>query len=288
MKKIAIITLLLGLIFSGCLKDSPNDNFNGLSPTVGFINAGLGYFSSDALTFSSDTLTVPMAINLASVNTLSKDITVTIGVDVTTANTYNATSAVKYVLMADSSYSLPVKTITIPSGKRIDTLNVSFYKHTFDPSKSYLLAISITDASGITIASNFQTHYFHVIGNPIAGTYEEYWSRWQTGDSSGGAATALYYKYDVGPVIFTPVDPTSIEVTSEGTGDVDSIYFTNNNGVLSNFAGKVLPLPTTDFTSNTAGTLEAADPATGYYRISFNYVNLSGSTRTIVNEYIKQ
>lgn len=288
MKKISIITILSGLLLTGCLKDDPNVDFSHPSTVVQFINAGLGYFSSDALLFKSDTLTVPITVNLASVNPLNKDITVSISVDDAAFNTYNGTSTTKYVKMADSSYSLPKKTVTIPAGKRIDTLYISFYKHTFDPSKSYLLPISITDASGITIASNFQTHYFHVIGNPIAGTYEQYWSRWNAADSLGGAASPnlVAYKEDEGTVTFSPIDPTSIEVTSLVTGDVDSLYFTNNNGVFSDFGVKVLPI--SGVTSNTSGVLEAADPATGYYRISFGYVNASGASRVVVNEYIKQ
>ena len=296
MKKISILTACIAALLTGCLKDDPNVDFGSLKPTVEIINSGLGYFSSASLTFPSDTLVVPIQINLASVNRLDKDITVTFGVDDQALQDYNSLGGAQYERMPDSSYSLPTTTVTIAAGQRLVTVDISFYHHTFDPSKSYMLPISITDADGVDLTSNFNTQYFHVIGNPIAGTYEQYWSRWNdVADTLSGEDGALYYKYDVGPVVFSPVDANTISVQSQGTGETNLISFTNTDGVLSDFTVAFDPAefdPNSPaylgVTATSGPFLLAADPITGYYRVYWTYLNSSGAARAIINEYIKE
>jgi hypothetical protein len=56
-----------------------------------------------------------------------------------------------------------------------------------DFTHNYMLPVKIADASGQTISGNFGVAYFHLIGNPIAGSYTHEWLRWngQTGAGTG-------------------------------------------------------------------------------------------------------
>ena len=93
---------------TGCLKDTRTVDFSTIKPTVKIINSGLGYFSGAALNFSSDTITVPIPINLASVNRLGKDMTMPLAVDDHALSDYNSSGGgLQYEKMADSSFSFP-------------------------------------------------------------------------------------------------------------------------------------------------------------------------------------
>jgi hypothetical protein len=292
MKKISILSICIAALLTGCLKDTPNVDFSTVKPTVMLINSGLGYFSSAALIFPSDTLTVPIQINLASVDRMNKDINVQLAVDDKALSDYNSTSGIQFEKMADSSYSFPTTSATIAAGQRLVTLNITFYKHTFDPSKSYMLPISITSADGVDLSSNFNTMYFHVIGNPIAGTYGELWTRWNASDTTGAPT---YDHLDVGPVVFSPVDATTISVQSQGTGETNIISFTNDNGTLTNFAVAFDPSEFDPSSPNYLGVtltsgpfLLYADPIVGAYNVYWEYNNSAGSHRCILNEYQKE
>ena len=154
-----------------------------------------------------------------------------------------------------------------------------------------MLPISITSGDGIELSSNFNTMYFHVIGNPIAGTYSELWTRWNASDTTGEPA---YDHVDVGPVVFSPVDATTISVVSQGTGETNIISFTNDNGTLSNFAVAFDPAQFDPSNSAYLGVtltsgpfLLYADPVLSGISRYWTYNNSSGSARCILNEYQK-
>lgn len=291
---IVYINLLAAVILSpSCVKDyrDGETNFSNVQPSVIIAEGGLSgnSFSNAALTFpGTDSVdTAHFHVNYAATNVAPTDEQVNLAVDSNALASYNGLNGLQYELMPDSDYSFTATQVTVPKGNNYTSaIPVTFYPDKIDPSKNFMLPISITSAPSGTIMSNNQnTIYFHAIGNPIAGTYEQYWSRWNASDSSGGSATALYYKYDVGPVVFAPNSPTQVQVTSQGTGETNIIDFENNNGVLSNFT-VTIPNNVAGITIGT-GNMDAADPAAGYYRVSFPYVNSSNLPRTIVNEYIK-
>ena len=93
---------------------------------------------------------------------------------------YNAISGVQFDAQPDSTFSLPVTTMTIKAGFRIAQFMVIYYPAKIDPTKSYMLPITLTDASGITISGNLATIYFHIIGNLLAGSYSQEWIRYNT------------------------------------------------------------------------------------------------------------
>lgn len=281
------IVLLLGS--SSCIKDKGykgETDFSNLQDHVTIVKGGLTYYSSAGVIFSgSDTANMTLMVNLASVNLPKAPVNVTIGVDAAKIAEYNAANNTNFQPVPTGSYKIASTTLTIPAGQQYAQTTVSFYKAALDPSVSYMLPVSITDASGKALTSNMNTAYYHVIGNPIAGNYEIYFSRWLAADSTGAPN---YHNSDQGSVTFSPSTPT--RVTTDGVfGDQVIIDFTNSGGVLSNFKAS-FPAGTAaavGVTSWGPPVVEVADPIHGYYKIYFQYVNSVG-TRTVVYQYVKQ
>jgi hypothetical protein len=290
-KFLALFGVLFVLSLSSCVKNyrANETDLNDLKPTVNIVEGGLYQFSSQALLFPSTDLTdtATFHVNYAAVNVAPVDEVFAISIDPAALTTYNGTGGVQYEILPDSCFSFTTTSATVSKGQTYSNpILVIVYPSKIDPTKNYMLPITIKQApAGVTISSNISTIYFHFIGNPIAGTYEQYWSRWNQADSAGGSGTAAYYLSDRGPVIFSPNSPTEISVTSAGTGETDIIDFTNNAGVLSNFT---VTIPALAGVTIGSPVMELADPIHGIYKVYFPYVNGSGASRVIVNTYIKQ
>lgn len=299
MKKFFIVASgIFAVLLSSCLKDKPDVDFSTLKPILqaeypaAASNAGLGsglqYFGGSALLYpasdASDTAIV--IINMDSPSPLGSAVTGTFGVIPTALTAYNADSlGLQYETMPDSDYTILDANFTIPAGKRIDTVRIVFFPGKIDPTHNYLLPAGITGAGSYAISQNFGLVYFHTIGNPIAGSYEEIWTRWNASDTSGAPA---FDHEDLGATLFAPVTPTQVAVTSLGTGETDEISFADTAGVLSNFTVSLDPLTGITYTlASPYAILEVADPIHGYYRVYFTYLNGSGAARCIINEYYK-
>ena len=284
------IRAFLLVLLSGCLKT--HDGFVDFTQTADFViltGAGTGNAKASNIALTKDTVQKTITVDLASKDNSNGDVTVTVAVDAAALTAYNTSFGTKYQPFPAGSYKLISDKVKIPAGQHYGTTTVEIYKSKLDPSKDYMLPISITDGGGRQLSSNQNTIYFNVIGNLIAGNYEQYGSRWLAADITGGASTANFYKDDAGEYAFAPTSSTQAQV--EGYfGETLIIDFTNNNGTLSNF--KV---------SNPPGTAAAlgvpswgppsfvvADPIHGYYRIITQYNNASGAVRTVVYDFIKK
>jgi hypothetical protein len=299
MKRISIITAsLLALGLSSCLKDKPNTDFTSTQGTYvaeistastnGTTDApsgGLQYFSGATLSFSGapDPDTVWFTVNIASDYAPTKDIPVTLGVDQQALANYNASGPpTTFAVFPDTTYTMPTKTGTVKAGQRLDTFYVFFHPGKIDPTQSYMLPISITQANGTTISGNMGTIYFHAIGNPLAGSYTQEWIRYNTATQTGTPAFD-----DILSGSFIPITPTEISAQSN-TGVDYLLSFSNNGGVLSNF--------TVAFPSSGAGsasragititggpTIVLADPVHRKFTFNFTYLNGSGAPRNITD-----
>ncbi len=171
MKKILYIICFFALALAGCLKDKTinSDGLGKIGTLVEIQDAGSDFFS-DAAVIGADTIKT-FVVNLASINTLSSDLTITVGLNDSARTAYNAANGTNYQKIPDSIYSLSVKTGVIKAGTRQVTFTVKFFASKFDPATSYLGTISILNAQGQTISGNFGTIYYHIIGNPLAGNY---------------------------------------------------------------------------------------------------------------------
>lgn len=283
------------ILLNSCVKSRSGDtDFSGLKPVVLIPEGGLNAFGAAALTFpgTDPTDTAYFHVNYAATNVAPADETVTLAVDQAALQAYNSTSSIQYALFPDSIYSFKATSVTVKKGNNYsDNVPLVVFPDKIDPTQSYMLPISIKGGpTGSTISGNFGTIYYHVIGNPIAGTYNIWrWRRWNAADSSG----TPNYDNQYGPTIFAPDDATTVEVGSGYyNGPRYVITFTNNGGVLSNFHVSLNPADLSTWPgvgiSLTAGpTIMAADPVHGFYQFTYT-VSSGGNPRTLIDTYSKQ
>jgi len=282
--------LLLAMVFlSSCLKDKNQLNdFSELStqPVVELQGSGLSNFAINALNFNSmEPDTLMLYVNLASTQTFDKDLTVNVGIDTAALNSYNATSTIKYSLFPDSIYLYKPSQVTIKAGERRVGVPVIVYPDKIDATNNYMLPISVKDAGGATISGNFGTMYYHLIGNPLAGTYNWDFTGWsnptQTGSPDGTSFTR-----DV--TTLSPVSPTQLEVSSGYyIGPRYEITFDNDNGVLSNFkvsmnAEDLKSMSDAGVIVTNGPNIIIADPVKKVFE--FQYTTL---TRYVIDKYYK-
>src|SRR4051812_12920386 len=158
LSKYSYLITCISLVFAlgSCVKNR-NDlatDFSTIQPLVeirdnvsGVGNdAGLANFGKAALNLSADHPdTISFYVNLASVNTMNKDISVTLAIDPAALTAYNAAAvtadpnAVQYEPLPDSAFSFTQTQTTIPAGLRVGTVSVVFDKSKIpDPVKSYM------------------------------------------------------------------------------------------------------------------------------------------------------
>jgi Domain of unknown function (DUF1735) len=200
MKKLILITSLIAITLSSCLKDSPTTvNFTNAGNIVNFPLGGVANFGNDALTQDVDT--VQFAVDYATAKA-NPALTVTIAVDTTLVAKYNAANtAVTYLTMPKAVYSLSNTTVNIAAGAQYAFVTLIVQKNQLDPTKSYMLPIRIVSASGVAISSNLSIHYYHVIGNDFAGSYNHNFTRTPAGGNYTGHTDT-----------FLPDSPTQFEV----------------------------------------------------------------------------
>ena len=295
-KLLTLFGVLFVLSFSSCIKDfrANETNLNNLKPTVNIVEGGLYQFGTQALLYPPTDLadTIVFHVNYAAVSVAPQDENFTIGVDAGALATYNAQSgAAPYVLLPDSSFTFIATSAVVAKGQTYsDPIPVIVYPNKIDPTKNYMLPISITKApAGVTISSNVSTIYYHFIGNAIAGAYSWDWTRFNGPDTTGTATSSSFKGH---ATIFSPDNPSTVEVPSGYyTQPRYVITFTNNGGILSNFA---VSLNSDDIAAFTAGgvtltggpTILTADPVNGIYRFTYK-VSTAGGPRTLIDKYYK-
>jgi hypothetical protein len=312
MKRISnflLLMLLTGMFFTSCVKDrNVGPDFSSTAPMLELKTpqsniAGQAYFGRAVIGNLPDT--VQFYANLAAAYAADRDIAVTIGVDPSRLDNYNADPAntLKYVLLPDSDYVILKTTGTIVNGQHIDSFQVAFFKDKIDPTTNYMLPIAITDGDGIQISQNQGLIFFHAIGNPLAGDYLQSWYRWNDAPDTTGAPNSTISENVL--VSVAPEDPTTIflpegYLTVNGLGGV-SLGFTNNNGVITDpfvFLNETTTdnLTSVGFTTLSGPTLVAyeikGDASNHYagtmFRIYYEVLNSSGGNRKTINIFTKQ
>ena len=216
-----ITTLLLSaavLGLSSCLKDSRNVDFGNSVSLVEFNLGGLSYFGPDAITNTNDLDTVQFAVSVASKTVPTTATTITLAVDNTIITSYvKANPAVNYLPFPDGSYKLSTTSVTIPAGQRAAIVTLVVDRTKIDATLSYMLPVKIASTTGgYTISGNMGVHYFHIIGNDLAGTYREAFSRWNASDSTSVALNALSYGFGDGTTtVILPVTPSEVQVYTQ-------------------------------------------------------------------------
>ncbi len=312
MKKVLLSIITLSTLLTSCLKDTTiNKDLYSRSNAVNIQYSGLNYFSSSAVVAAGQTapITPSFTANYANADytTLNKDLTLTFAVDDAARLAYNASGAgLTYDAMPDSVYSFPTKTAVIKAGTNLATLSVTFDPTKIDPSKSYMLAITLKDAQGQTIASNYSTVYYHIIGNPLAGGYLWSYYRWNNTTDTTTAPNSTVATNVALSVL--PIDPTSVFLQEYyiGANFGATTYGTTlqfqGSGTPTNFstifdANSLGVLTTNSFSTPTNGpklvkAILVGNAATGYsgttFRTYTEFINSAGALRAIIDNYVKK
>jgi len=197
------------LFLSSCLKDDRYVDFGNAGTIVEFPLGGEVNFGADAIVETPDStpnaaITRRFAVNVASVHAPSNSTKITFAVDNSLVAKYNAAHPlITYLQMPANAYKFDTTVVTIPGGQHIGFSSVTFYKSKLDGTKSYMLPIKISDASGLNISGNKGIHYYHFIGNEFAGAYLWDYTRDPPSGNFVGADATLY-----------PVTPTQFEMNS--------------------------------------------------------------------------
>ncbi|TWJ03584.1 uncharacterized protein DUF1735 [Mucilaginibacter frigoritolerans] len=293
MKKLILITSLIAITLSSCLKDSPTTvNFTNAGNIVNFPLSGTPNFGSDALTGSIDT--IQFAVDYATA-TPNKALSVTLAVDQTLTTAYNtatsATTGVTYEPMPTSVYSLSTTTVNIAAGAQYAFVTLIVQQNQLDPTKSYMLPIKIASANGVPISANQSVHYFHIIGNAIAGPYTYNYTRYNNGvgPSVGGVLPPV----NEGTVTLVPDNANQVEVASAYVGIRYVITFDQSGTTLSNFAVSQNASDVSSALTNSGVSIVqppkiiTADPVNGVYEFYYIAKNSAGSLRYIDDKYSK-
>lgn len=289
--------LAAGLFFPSCVKNRDGEtSFSSIKPVVQIPEGGMANFGNSALTFpgTDEADTAWFRIDFAATNVASKDQTVTLGYDANALAVVNSSldPTSQYAKFPDSTFSFTTTKVTVKSGQNYSA-QVPFivFPSKIDPTKSYMFPISITDGSGNTISGNFGTIYYHVIGNPIAGSYSWDWTRWNNNTGTGSPTSS---SFTGSSAVFSPDNPTTIEVPGGYLGIRYIISFTNNGGTLSNFqislnaddvAAQLTP---SNITVTEGPTIITADPVNGVWKFHFTVYNPGAlAYRYLVDKYYK-
>ncbi len=290
--KIGLLPMLVAVIGQSCVKSvSGRTDFDNLAPTVLISDGGQPgsqNFKGNALLVdpTADADTVYFHLNYAATAPAPQDEVISIGIDQDALAAYNALGGNQYEIFPDSIFDFTTTSVTVPKGSSYSA-GVPFivFPTKINLLNNYMLPISIKTApAGSTIATNYKTIYYHLIGNPIAGLYTQEWIRYNTATMTGTPA----YDLDVSPGIFAPVDGTTINVAS-GSGPVYVLTFTNTAGVLSNFqvSFDAASVTTAGIKITGGPTIVTADPTTGTYKFNYTYDNLNGGLRNITDIFGK-
>ena len=291
--KITLASLILVLFagtFTSCLKSrSDRTNFDNLTSFVQIPEGGLANIGNAALNLDGNPSdTFQFHINYAGKNPTGKDLTVTFDNDPAVIAAYNAdpNNKTKYDAFPSNIYSLPVKTATIKAGQNYsEVISFVVFPANVDPTKNYMFALTIKDAQGVPVSGNFGTIYYHLVGNPIAGSYNWDFTRYNK-PTKGVSLSGLSFTGHT--TTFKPDDPNTIEVNSGYfTQPRYVITFDNNGGVLSNFqvafnADDYAGLIGAGIVIATAPHFTILDPVNGIYQIEYQT-----ASRYIIDKFYK-
>jgi hypothetical protein len=314
MKKIISVLSLCffaAIIFSGCLKDNTiKQGLDSLGSVVNVQYSGLNYFAQAAVVTAGATAPIEntFTVNIANADgkLTDKDIVVKFAIDDAKRLAYNADpTQLDYELLPDSTYSFPTRTATIKAGTNQVTLPITFYPNKINPSKLYMLPITLIDASGLVISGNFSTLYYHIIGNPLAGLYNLTGTRTNyTGSVSwsgppaplpaGGTdgTTAAYTT----PTVAVPVDATTVKIimgnVPQPSGAASAYYYiSGTDPAFSNITYTQGDEFNAGYTAIGRYILNYVAPTASQkarFRLITKYTNASGNDRIIDQTFIQQ
>ena len=242
MKNISIYLFLMavGLTMASCLKDKDYDDglYGAVRNTEGgkyvsLITGGVQNFAKSSIlisTLSADVKTVEIIVSLDLGQKSTAAQTVKIGFDNSKIATYNTANTRNFLPVTSDMVKLKATELTIPAGENYAKTTIEVYQNKFDPSKSYLIPISILEAPGATMSVNLNTRYFNVIGNIYAGPYKHDFTRF---NNQTGTGTPNSLSYKAKDRIALPVTETVFAIPSGYFIEPNYNVTSNSNGTFS-------------------------------------------------------
>ncbi|MRG45477.1 DUF1735 domain-containing protein [Chitinophaga sp. SYP-B3965] len=166
MKHIISAFILLFLL-SGCLKNEVVLDYSGIQPVVLVPNSNWPPrgFGAGPLTDSvKGTTLLNLYAKVSYVNALNKNVQVKFAPDNALIAAYNTQWGTDYKLLPDSCYTVSSLDLTIPAETKQAFLPITLIPSKINPQYDYILAYSITQADGLTVASNFKSMLFTLKG----------------------------------------------------------------------------------------------------------------------------
>lgn len=266
-----IVPVLCVVGLSSCLKNkNEQPDFSSVTPVVELpVGSPVGDGSVNSLSTSFTVSATPgdfsFYVNYAAPEANAKDLVVTLSVDPAALARYNtAHPDDSLTVIPASGYTLST-TITIPAGQRKVEVPVKIITSTLDPTVTYGLPITITDASGVVLSKNFSSLVIKVaLKNKYDGKYNFKGYVLREGDNvlSGNfkGYTASLVTDGVNAVTFS-----QIWATGGGVGGIDgltiSVNETTNKVTMKSKANGALV--------NAPGYDNRYDPATKTFYLSF-------------------
>jgi hypothetical protein len=160
-----------------------------------------------------------------------------------------------------------------------------------DPTKDYMLPISITAAPGTTISGNMSTIYFHVVGNLLAVNHTQTYSLYSGKDSTG----SLTGPVGLGAVLFTPLSPFKNEFLS-GFSDAQTaqlrydLSFVRSGSTAGTFSvafnsSDVKAMQKAGDSVKAGPSVIAADFTNGTYRLGYQVKAKDGSFKYVIDNF---
>ena len=180
---IVLAFLVVALVFGACVKNAPNyTDFSDIKPIAELFTGGPTVNLAYIATQSTPT-DYTIEVNLASPNTTSKPIPVTLALDTVDFNEMNDSLGDIYTLLPSSFYTVASWTVTIDTG-HLASLHVEVNSSLLDTNHLYVLPLKIVSAPGLTISGNFGNGYWQMIA----------------ADAYVGLYLSVGYKKDVGVI----------------------------------------------------------------------------------------
>jgi hypothetical protein len=150
---VLVAAMLMSL--ASCLKKDDIPNLAAVDPVIEFPLGGPGLVKNTLTALSTAVVDTVIALNIASPDPLSRDVVVSIQTDDATVTKYNADKGTNFTPLPATLLQLESTDITIKAGYRVGRIKLKIKFNQFDPTKKYMLALSITNAPGLIISANF-------------------------------------------------------------------------------------------------------------------------------------
>lgn len=260
------------LSFTACLKDDAHfTDFSKVGTIIELLDANPTLdLTTAALTYSKTPADLNTRVNVAAPYPLTSALNVTLSIDKAAFAKWKKDNAdTTTELLPDSTYTVPSTSVTIPANQRVASFVVKINPSKINLDHSYVLPVSISDASGQIISSTFKTILYSIsVKNIYDGTY---------------TATGTLIRQG------NPIQNITQDVvlsTVNGNTSYTQAPFFNQVGVAlliqvnADNTVTILPDPSQAIAIKpTAGKISTYDPAKKQFHLYYNYVNGSGLSR---------